>query len=256
MILLLGGASETAPLCAALVESGRQVLVSTATDAPLALPSHPLVERRSGRLDATAMAGLLRSAGAKALVDATHPYAAEAQANACAAARAAGVPYLRWQRSDTDASLTGEVVWAGNHEEAARAAFAYGRTVLLMTGSRNLEPYARQARSTGLPLYARVLPLAESLAACRAAGLTEAAVIAARGPFSVDQNQEAIRATGAGVIVSKDGGAEGGVPAKLEAARLEGCRVVVVRRPSPIVAAPVRSIKELLDALRALEHPR
>ncbi len=256
MILLLGGTSETAPLCSALAESGLRVLVSTATRAPLRLPSHPLVERRSGKLDTMAMAGLLRSTGAKALVDATHPYAAEAQANARAAARAAGVPYLRWERSETDASLTGEVVWAGSHEEAARVAFAYRRTVLLTTGSRNLEPYARQARRTGLPLYARVLPLTESLAACRAAGLTEAAVIAARGPFSVAQNQAAIRTTGAGVIVSKDGGAEGGVPAKLEAARLEGCRVVVVRRPSSFPPAPVRSIGELLEALRALAHLR
>ena len=33
--------------------------------------------------------------------------------------------------------------------------------------------------------------------------------------------------------MTKDSGKAGGVPEKLEAARLEGCRVVVVRRPEP-----------------------
>ena len=33
--------------------------------------------------------------------------------------------------------------------------------------------------------------------------------------------------------MTKDSGKAGGVPEKLEAARKEGCRVVVVRRPEP-----------------------
>lgn len=251
MILLLGGTSETARLAAALAAAGRRVLVSTATDAPLALPERPLVSRRCGRLDAAAILALLRDAGAQAVVDATHPYAVEAQANAREAARAAGVPYLRWQRRETEEAELQGAVFADGHDEAARLAFSFGCDVLLTVGSRNLAPYVREAHRTGRRVFARVLPLAESLEACRQAGLSGAAVIAARGPFSVEENRLAIQRTGAGVIVTKDSGAEGGVPAKIEAARAEGRRVVVVRRPPCDVANAVRSIDELLRALEA-----
>ena len=49
MILLFGGTSETAPLAGALLAEGWSVLVSTATDTPLALPEG--ARRRVGRLD-------------------------------------------------------------------------------------------------------------------------------------------------------------------------------------------------------------
>jgi precorrin-6A/cobalt-precorrin-6A reductase len=45
------------------------------------------------------------------------------------------------------------------------------------------------------------------------------------------ENRATIRKYGIGVVLTKDSGTAGGVPEKLEAARLEGCRVVVVRRP-------------------------
>lgn len=254
MILLLGGTGETASLAAALAGAGHRVIVSTATEAPLALPDHPLVSRRCGRLDAAAMAALLRDSASMALVDAAHPYAVEAHANAEQAARAAAVPYFRWQRAETDLVGLEGVAVAGIHDEAALLAFSYGRTVLLTVGSRNLAPYAREAARTGLGVFARVLPLPESLDACRRAGLPEAAILAARGPFSVEENRAAIRLAGAGTVVTKDGGVEGGLPAKLEAARIERCRLVVVRRP--IVDIPAsevfRSIGPLLRALDEL----
>jgi len=59
------------------------------------------------------------------------------------------------------------------------------------------------------------------------------AVVTGKGPFSVDENRSIIQCFGVRVLVTKDSGAAGGVPEKLEAARLEGCRVVVVRRPKP-----------------------
>jgi precorrin-6A/cobalt-precorrin-6A reductase len=246
MILLLGGTSETAPLAAALAAAGHTVIVSTATEAPLLLPGHPLVSRRCGRLDAAGMAALIRDSGAKALVDATHPYATEAQANACAAARATGIPYLRWQRPETNLAEIEGVIMAASHDEAARLAFSFGRPVLLTIGSRHLAPYVQESLRTGLGVFARVLPLPESLAACRLAGLPETAIIAARGPFSVEENRATIRRAAAGAMVTKDSGIEGGVPAKIEAARLEQCRAVVVRRPPETATNTFRSVEELL----------
>jgi precorrin-6A/cobalt-precorrin-6A reductase len=255
MILLLGGTSETAPLSTALAEAGHAVLVSTATDAPLELPGHPSVSRRCGRLDASTMTVLIRECGAQALVDATHPYAVEAHRHAQEAARAAGIPCLRWLRRETDLAQIEGVIDASGHDEAARMAFSFGRPVLLTVGSRNLTPYVREAVRTGLPVVARVLPLAESLEACQRAGLPEAGIIAARGPFSVEENRKAIRDTGAGALVTKDSGVEGGVPAKVKAANLEGCHVVLVRRPPTVVLCGFQSVDALLRALEYLLPP-
>ena len=253
MILLLGGTSETAALAAALAAAGYRVVVSTATEAPLELPAHPLVSRRCGRLDATAMTNYLRDSSTSALVDAAHPYATETHANAEQAARAAAIPYFRWCRAESALDGLEGVAVAIDHEEAARTAFSFGHTVLLTIGSRNLEPYAREAARTGLGVFARVLPLEESLEACRRAGLPEAAILAARGPFSVEENRAAIRLAGAGTVVTKDGGIEGGLPAKIEAARIEGCRLVAIRRP--LVSIPGSEVfRSIATLVRALEE--
>jgi precorrin-6A/cobalt-precorrin-6A reductase len=230
MILLLGGTSETAPLAGALLEAGYQVLVSTATDAPLALPEHPNLRRRHGRLDAEAMAELMRREGVRVLIDAAHPYAGQAREQARQAAETLGLPCLRWERPGTDFSAY-PIRWTEDHAEAAALAFADGRPVLLTTGSRHLAPYVEQARLTGIPLRARVLPHAESRQAVERAGLTTEELIWGQGPFSVEENRAHIRKHAIGVLVTKDSGEAGGVPAKLQAARLEGCEVIVVRRP-------------------------
>ena len=248
MILLLGGTAETAALTAVLAAAGWHVLVSTATDAPLELPVHERIERRIGRLDRAGLAALIRERGVRVVVDATHPYAAEAHATARAAAEETGRPCLRWQRRAT--ALEGLPVHeAADHEAAARQACSLGQPVLLTTGSRNLEPYVREARRRGVRLIARILPHPESLAAGARAGLTAADLIAARGPFSLEDNLEIIRKFEIGVLVTKDGGAEGGMPAKLEAARQAGCAVIVVRRPAGETTATYSTLPELLAAL-------
>lgn len=228
LVLLLGGTSETSPLADAIASAGFAVLVSTATDETLDIGKHAAIERRIGRLDRAGLANLLRERQAVALVDAAHPYAAELHANAVAAASDAQIAYVRYTRLGGEWGDAG-VTLAADHEQAAVAAFAFGRPVLLTTGSRNLAPYVRQSHTTNLPLFVRVLP-GESAQACQAAGFAPEQIIALRGPFSVQQNIEHIRQSGAGVLVTKDSGDAGGVPEKLEAARVSGCAVVVVSR--------------------------
>jgi precorrin-6A/cobalt-precorrin-6A reductase len=103
---------------------------------------------------------------------------------------------------------------------------------------------------------ARVLPHGESLEACRKAGIPADSVIAGRGPFSVEENREAIRRFSIGVLVTKDSGNAGGVREKLEAARLERCRVVIVRRPAGRSGQSGQQgyadINELVMALRSI----
>jgi precorrin-6A/cobalt-precorrin-6A reductase len=232
MILLLGGTSDTAPLAKALVEQGFPVLVSTATEIPLDIGNHPAIRRRTGLLDEPQLARLLLDEKIRGVVDATHPYAEAIGPLARKVAGQLHLPYFRWLRP---AALSGsnEILLAGDHAEAAALAFSFGAPVLLTIGSKNLEPYIRESRRTGLPVMARVLDHPDSRAACQKLGLPPEAIVTGKGPFSVEENRSTIRDFRIGALVTKDSGKAGGVPEKLEAARLEGCRVVVVRRPEP-----------------------
>ena len=231
-ILLLGGTSETATLAEALAAAGFSVLASTATDVPLDIGNHPGIRRRCGPLDEVQLTQLVQTEGIRAILDATHPYAEIIGAQARTVAHKLNLPYFRWLRPTVLSKETGITV-AGDHFEAAALAFSFGVPVLLTIGSRNLEPYVRESRRTGIPLIARVLEHPDSRAVCQQLGLTPEALIFGKGPFSEEENRLSIRKFGIGVLVTKDSGVAGGLPEKLAAAKREGCRVVVVRRPEP-----------------------
>lgn len=253
MILLLGGTGEAGTIAAALAAAGVRVLVSMATDLASSVSPSSLVTVRSGMLDDEGLGALLAATGARAVVDVTHPYALAVTQNAQRAAARACVPYLRYLRP---AVLTGEagIVTAADHKQAASRAFLSGRPVLLTIGTRCLAPYLREARRTGVPVVARILPAPASLRACLAAGLSAERIVAEQGPFSVERNVEIIRRHAIGVLVTKDGGAAGGAPQKLEAARREGCVIVVVARTAETIAAGLvfSEIGALVDACVAL----
>ena len=240
-VLLLGGTADTAGLARRLAQCGFRVLVSRATDVPLALGDHPAIESRSGPLDVSGLAELVRQRAVRAIVDATHPYAATIRAAAVEVARQTGVDYFSFLRPGSIPLGDRSVQWASDHREAAAMAFAHGRPVLVTTGGKNLLPYAEQAQRTGMPLVARVLDRPDSLAECRRVGIPSDHVLAGRGPFSVEENRRQLQRFSIGVLVTKDSGREGGTPEKLEAARAEHCKIVVVGRP------PVDSPRQFSD---------
>lgn len=257
MILLIGGTSESSALALALNGAGHSVLVSMATDVPLALPLGSGIELRRGRLNLEAMVALIKERQIKAVVDAAHPFAREAHATVAEAARVAALPYLHWMRDASDLPADQHVAMVRNHEEAARLAAAWGKAILLTTGSRNLQPYLREATLHKLPLYARVLPGTESEQACRDAGFPFAQITFARGPFSVDDTLTLLRKLEIGTLISKESGKTGGVPEKIEAAQRAGCRVILIERAQYDEATLCRSHDEVIKrlALALSTHP-
>lgn len=245
MILLLGGTSDTAPLAQRLAQVGFPVLVSTATDAALAVGSHGNIRRRCGRLDRAGLKDLIERESILAIVDATHPYATEVRENVRAVAAALRVPYSTFIRPSALDEDKDDGRFVSDHSEAAKVAFSLGQGVLLTTGSNHLAEYTSEARRTGLPLCVRVLPRQESLAQCGREGISPERTIADRGPFGVEENRQHIQQCNAGVLVTKDGGHVSGVRAKLEAARLEKCSLVVVRRPQVAQENAFSDVEEL-----------
>jgi precorrin-6A/cobalt-precorrin-6A reductase len=251
MILLLGGTSDSGPIATRLAAAGYRVLVSKATDVPLECGGHPNIEFRSGPLDDSSLAELIRERSVRAVVDATHPYAAGIRARARRVAAELGVPYLSYVRPTILDGREG-VEFAPDHATAAAMAFAHGRPVLLTSGVRNLAVYADESRRTGVPLVVRTLDHAGSLAACREAGIPDDHVLAGRGPYTVDDNHQHIRQFTIGVLVTKDSGQAGGTLEKLEAAEAEHCAVIVVRRPALESDDSFGDIDQLVAAIQQL----
>ncbi|MEE8484253.1 MAG: precorrin-6A reductase [Nitrospinota bacterium] len=250
LILLLGGTSETAEIADALAARGFLVLVSTATDNELDVGMSRKIKKRAGRMDESEMSALIKEKEISAVVDATHPFAEIVSETAKTSAKESGVPYFRFARSAQDYDYE-KIIWVKNHKEAANAAFKAGKPPLLTTGSRNLAPYMEQSRKTGIKIVARVLPHGESRKSCRDAGLSEASVIFARGPFTVKENLELIKKFGIGTVVTKDSGKAGGVIEKVEAAKTAGCIVVLIERPDDGGSNSFESVEELVDSLTA-----
>jgi len=247
MILLFGGASETSLISQRLAGVGHAVLVSTATDIDLDIGAGPNIHRRMGKMDRDQMTVLIKDEGVTAVIDAAHPFATMARANARGAAKAAGVPYFTYLRPGGVYDYE-KITAAGDHDQAARTAFSFGAPVLLTTGSRNLAPYADESRRTGIKIIARVLNHHSSIEACDAAGIAQECVIAERGPFTVATNLEHIDTHGAGTLVTKDSGSPGGVPEKIEAARRRGVNVVLVKRPEGSAPESFDDIDRLIEA--------
>ena len=117
-------------------------------------------------------------------------------------------------------------------EDAARIALdiagAEGR-VLLTTGSKDLGIYA--AVIDPERLYARVLPLTQSIRMCEQAGIPHRNIIAVQGPFSQALNEAVIRDYGIDVMVTKESGRAGGFAEKIRACEECGIPAVVIARP-------------------------
>lgn len=251
MILLLGGTADTEPVARALLGLGRSVLVSTVTDYPLTLSSHPGIQRRFGALHSVSLGELIREHGIVAIVDATHPYAEIIGPLSRRVAGEQGIPYFRFLRPKTE--VTGEAVfYAKDHLEAARMVCAFERSVLLTVGTKNIDVYVEAAQRTKTPLYARVLDRQDSIDTCLSSGLPSEAIISGKGPFTTLHNIELIQRFNIGVLVTKDGGVAGGMKEKLEAARKTDCRLVIVDRPRTKEVYVYSDIDSMMSALKKL----
>lgn len=187
--------------------------------------------QRDGALNLTDFMDCLRQYGVDAIVDASHPFAAELHHTAYAAAQNAKIPYLRFDRPQNLFQET----WihrVNSHEEAAQKASELGDHLFLTTGSRHVHLYAQSAQEYHKNITVRVMPASDSLLACENAGLKPRQIIAETGPFSTEDNLHLLRKYKCDVLISKDSGDSGGLPEKIAAAELQNIPVVLVNRPA------------------------
>ena len=160
-LLIFGGTTEGRLLAQALSQRGVSAAVSVATELGAEeLSGLPGITPLVGRKTAEEMAVLL--AGFDKCVDATHPYAREVSKNIRSACRSAGVPLRRLLRRESQ--LPPGSILAGSPEEAAQFLQGQEGNILLAIGAKKLSAFSGLDPAR---LYPRVLPVEESLSACR-----------------------------------------------------------------------------------------
>ncbi|WP_407919883.1 cobalt-precorrin-6A reductase [Haloechinothrix halophila] len=239
-VLILGGTSEARALAAALHARGVAVMSSLA--GRVERPRLPEGEVRLGGFGGPdGLTAWLAKHDVRAVVDATHPFAARITDSAVAATARAGVPLLRLERPGWTQPDGADWRWVDSLEEAAELLPSLGERAFLTSGRQGLAAFADvdavwflircvDPPEAPLPQYHELL--------------------LDRGPYTVDRELELLRTHRIDVLVSKDSGGSM-TAAKLTAAARHGIPSVIVRRP-PRPDTP--TVSDVDDALHwALE---
>lgn len=232
MIFMLCGTGDARDLALHLAERDLPLLASVVTPSAAERLTAVGISSRVGRLDQQGLRSFLQEKGCRVVVDASHPFALEAHANAMGAAAELGLPYFRYERRSIQYDSHPKLIVVNSYEEAARRAKELKGSVMLTTGGKTLEIFARELLDTpGIRLTVRLLPCLENIEKCLSLGIEQRNIIALQGPFSRELNEELYRQYGTQVMITKESGAEGSVDEKVHAALDMGLYVILIARP-------------------------
>ena len=183
-----------------------------------------------GRMDRYQMEEFIRNQGIHFVIDATHPHARLVSEEIQEACGRTGVRLERCLRAEGEQNKARDWVEVDSIQEAVSFLSSVSGVIFATTGSKELEALC-QIPDYQKRVYARVLPTSNVLKKCEKLGITGSHLIAMQGPFSTEMNTLFLRQTKAEWLLTKDSGRAGGFQEKVEAARENGTRVVVIRRP-------------------------
>ena len=237
-LLILGGTTEASALARA-VEGWADLdpILSLAgrTENPV-LP--PIPYRTGGFGGVDGLKAYLTGEKIDAVIDATHPFAAQMSANAAEACGALNIPLALFTRAAWRPVPGDRWTMAADMAAAARALGGAPRRAFLTIGSLQLAAFASApqhhylVRSIDPPDAAIALP--------------DHRLVLARGPFTVEEETTLMRDEVIDALVTKNSGGKA-TAAKLAAARALNIEVIMVERPKP----PDVPAFESLDAIAA-----
>ncbi|MEM0943014.1 MAG: cobalt-precorrin-6A reductase [Pseudomonadota bacterium] len=237
-VLLLAGTAEARALAGLATEHEITASLAGVTEAPadLGVPT-----RRGGFGGIAGLIAWLEAHRIEALIDATHPFAAQMPWHAAEAADRVGLPRLRLLRLGWEISPDWQVI---ETLEAAATLLPSGARVLLTTGRGEIAPFtARPDCSFWLRSIDDPGPLPGHITSIRG-----------RPPFTEESERTLMERHGITHLVSKNAG---GSAAKLEAAAGSGITILMVSRPpqppGPTVATPEAAL-DWLDRLAQGEN--
>ena len=224
----MGGTAEGRKLAEAL---GPRAMLSWLGLTAAQSPKPKSYQMRTGRFGGiTGLTNYLLREKRTAVVDATHPFAAQMSQNAAAACAASGLPLLRLQR----AAWPDHPEWTSAQSlEMAAKVLPLGARVFLSVGSQSIAPF--MARNDLWCLARSITPPATFP--------QNGEVVLQRPPFDVEAEIALIRIHKITHLVSKNAGGNA-TYAKLEAAKKLGVQVIMVKRPHLPAALTVETVGE------------
>ncbi|MBB6176692.1 MULTISPECIES: precorrin-6A reductase [Anoxybacillus] len=251
MIIMLSGTSDARQLALAIRDAGYDVLATVVTEHAAEQMSYVGLRAHIGRLNAHEMVEIIKQHKAKAIVDASHPFAEEASQQAMQAAEEANVPYIRYERKES-VIMYDRVTFVDSYEAAAEYAAKKRGVIMLTTGSKTLHIFAEKLLPLpDVRLIARMLPRKDNMEKCEQLRFPQENIIAMQGPFTKQLDMALMKHFGVTLLVTKESGRVGFVDEKIAAAQQLGIETVVIRRPK--LSYPV-VYHEFSDVIRALEE--
>jgi len=202
----------------------------------------PIAHRIGGFGGIDGLAAYLEEQPIAAVIDATHPFAAQMTRNAAEACERLGVPRLVFTRPAWRASEGDQWICVKDTDAAVDALGDVPRKVFLTVGRLSLPAFKRATqhhylmRSIDSPDEADCPPQME--------------LILARGPYDVSAEGDLMATHGIDVVVTKNSGGNA-TDAKLAAARELGLPVIMIERPELPESRFVYTLDEVMTFIEA-----
>jgi precorrin-6A/cobalt-precorrin-6A reductase len=246
-LLILGGTSEASALATALARrSDIQAMLSLA--GRTAAPERPPISHRIGGFGGVAgLSDYLALERFDAVVDATHPFAAQMSRHAAEACRARAVPLAAFTRPPWHPAEGDRWIEVPDMEAAVAALGDAPRRVFLTVGRLSLPAFAAAPQHD---YVIRTIDVPDGLAR-----LPHHRLVQARGPFDARAEEDLMRREAIEVLVTKNSGGAA-TEAKMAAASRLGLPVIVVQRPArPDGVAVLHDLQAVLDWIEAHRPP-
>jgi precorrin-6x reductase len=228
---VFSGTSDGNQLANELAQQGYPVVVSVATQygGEVAAQHCSGVSVWAGHQGVEAQKQALSQSQARAIVDATHPYASLISEQLMALSKNLNIPYLRFERPSSFVADTG--IECNSTEQAAEQAIKHGQRIFLTTGSKNLATFLRASGATEREWFVRVTPEPEFIQRAIDLGVPRSHICAMQGPFSQAFNEALWRDLKIDCVITKDSGDAGGYQAKVAATQALSIPLLVIKRP-------------------------
>ncbi len=251
MIWIVAGTKSARDLVNYLTERGMPVLATATTDyGRELLGSHENLRVLQGKLERDDMVKLIEDEDIEAVIDSSHPYAAEVKGNIVDAARQCSIPAIRFEREEV---AIPNAVRFPSYEEAAEYIAKLEGNILMTIGSQKLHHFKEGKNQN---IYARVLPMESSIEQCSQAGYSPGKIIAMKSVFSTSFNMALMEELDIKYMVTKESGAEGGVIEKIEAAKNLDVEIIVIERPKYNYDETLFTIEDVYEKLKSLREKK
>lgn len=245
---VFSGTGDGNALANELAGQGYPVVVSAATEygGEVAAQHCSGVTVWAGHQGVEARKQALSQNHARAIVDATHPYANLISQQLIGLSKSLNIPYLRFERpstigcaerseahlsSDSDALPSSAHPICSSIEHAAKQAIALGSRIFLTTGSKDLASFLNAPGAAEREWFVRMTPEPEFIQRAIDLGVPRSHICAMQGPFSEAFNEALWRDLKIDCVITKDSGDAGGYNAKAAAAQTLNIPLLVIKRP-------------------------